>query len=204
MCTPTTKIGVSESAQAAHEALLALHDVLAKYNASIRVKYPPSAPVARVMERNTSGWVNDAPFLIQEFKHAAEDAICAKQAEDCCLGDGVNEILDAAHEWAGFTPIDEKGREIWHKRVSIVERGLFDLVHVRSQAFFATVWRLKLVGPSASSLVPEQQKFKRKLHVMEGTLKRARTDHEPTFRILLLMRAVVPSGCATRIAQYVA
>ena len=120
------------------------------------------------------------------------------------MGDGVNEILDAAHEWAGFTPIDEKGREIWHKRASIVERGLFDLVHVRSQAFFATVWRLKLAGASASSLVPEQQKFKRKLHVMEGTLKRARKDHEPTFRILLLMRAVVPSGCATRIAQYVA
>ena len=107
MCTPTTKVGVSESAQAAHEAMLALHDVHAKYNASIRVKYPPSAPAAQVMERNTSAWVNDAPFLIQESKHAAEDAICAKQAED-----GVNEILEAAHEWACFTPIDEKGREI--------------------------------------------------------------------------------------------
>ena len=204
MCTSKTKVGVSERAQVAHEALLALHEVLAKYNASIRVKYPPSAPVARIMERNTSGWVNDAPFLIQEFKHAAEDAICAQQTEDCCLGDGVNEILDAAHEWAGFTPIDEKGREIWHKRVSIVERGLFDLVHARSQAFFGAVWRLKLSGVTASSLVPEQQKFKRKLAAMEGTLKRARTDHEPTFRILLLMRAVVPAECATRIVQHIA
>ena len=52
--------------------------------------------------------------------------------------------------------------------------------------------------------MPEQQKFKRKLDAMEGTLKRARKDAEPTFRILLLMRAIVPAECATRIVQYVA
>jgi hypothetical protein len=204
MCRPISKPDASESARAAHEALLALHDVLARYNASIRVKYPPSAPVARVMERNTSGWVNDAPFLIQEFKHAAEDAIYAEQAEDHYLGDGMNEILDAAQEWAGHTPIDDRGRQVWHKRVSIIERGLFDLVHGRANAFFGSVWRLKLLGASASNLVPEQQRFKRKLDAMEGTLKRARIDPGPAFRILLLMRTVVPGGCATRIVQYIA
>ncbi len=148
--------------------------------------------------------MNDAPFVIQEFKLAAEDAIYAQQAEDYTLGDGVNEILDAAQEWAGHTPIDNKGREVWHKRVSIVERGLFDLVQIRANAFFGTVWRLKLLGTSASNLVPEQQKFKRKLDAMEGALKRARKDAEPTFRILLLMRAVVTAECATRIVQYIA
>ena len=96
MCNPISNPDASESARAAHEALLALHDVLARYNAAIRVKYPPSAPVARVMEHNTSGWVNDAPFQIQEFKLAAEDAIYAEQAKEYYLGDGVNEILDAA------------------------------------------------------------------------------------------------------------
>ena len=80
MCNPIHKAGASNSAREAHEALLALHEVLAKYNASIRVKYPPSAPVARAMERSTSGWVNDAPFLIQAFKLAAEDAIYAEHA----------------------------------------------------------------------------------------------------------------------------
>ena len=207
MCNPICNPDASETARTAHEALLALHDVLARYNAAIRVKYPPSAPVARVMEQNTSGWANDAPFVpfvIQAFKPAAEDAIYAQQAEDYSLGDGVNEILDAAQEWAGHTPIDDRGREIWHKRVSIVERGLFDLVQSRANAFFGTVWRLKLLGATASSLVPEQQKFKRKLGAMEGALKRARKDPEPSFAILLLMRAVVPAGCATRIAQYIA
>ena len=195
MCKPISKPDASESARVAHEALLALHDVLARYNASIRVKYPPSAPVARVMERNTSGWVNDAPFPIQEFKLAAEDAIYAELAKDYSLGDGVNEILDAAQECA---------RQVWHKKVSIIERGLFDLVQIRANAFFGTVWRLKLLGTSASNLVPEQQKFKRKLDTMGGTLKRARIDPEPTFRILLLMRAIVPAECATRIVRYVA
>ena len=81
---------------------------------------------------------------------------------------------------------------------------MFDLVQIREDASFGTVWRLKLLGASASSLVPEQQKFKRKLDAMEGTLKRARKDAEPTFRILLLMRAVVTAECATRIVQYIA
>ena len=151
-----------------------------------------------------SGWINDAPFLIQEFKLAAEDAIYAEQAKAYYLGEGVNEILDAAQDWAGYTPIDDRGREVWRMRVSIVERGLFDLVQVRANAFFGSIWRLKLLGASASTLVPEQQRFKHKLGAMEGTLKRARKDTEPTFRVLLLMRPVVTAECATRIVQYIA
>ena len=204
MYKPINKSDASDSARSAHEALLALYEVIARYNASIRVKYPPSAPMARVMERKTSGWANDAPCQIQKFKHAAEDAISAQRAEDYSLGDGVSEILDATKEWAGRTPIDDRGREVWHKRVSIVERGLFDLVQSRANAFCGTDWRLNLLGASASSLVPEQQKFKRKLGAMEAALKRARKDPEPSFAILLLMRAVVPAGCATRIVQYIA
>ena len=204
MCKPVSKSDASDSARSAHEALLALYEVIARYNASIRVKYPPSAPMARVMERNTSGWANDAPCQVQEFKHAAEDAISAQRAEDYSLGDGVSEILDAAKEWAGRIPIDDRGREVWHKRVSIVGRGLFDLIQVRASAFFGPVWRLKLRGTSASSIAPEQQKFKRKLDAMEGTLKRARVDPEPTFRILLLIRALIPGVCATRVVQCIA
>ena len=118
MCKPTGQPNASDSALSTHEALLALYDVLARYNAVIRVKFPPSAPLARVMERSTSGWANDAPSQIQEFKHAAEDAIHAQRAEDYSLGDGVNEILDAAQEWAGHTPIDDRGRQVWHKKES--------------------------------------------------------------------------------------
>ena len=139
MYKPINKSDASDSARSAHEALLALYEVIARYNASIRVKYPPSAPMARVMERSTSGWANHAPCQIQEFKHAAEDAISAQRAEDYSLGDGVSEILDAAKEWAGRTPIDNRGREVWHKRVSIVERGLFHLVQSHANAFFGTV-----------------------------------------------------------------
>ena len=72
---------------------------------------------------------------------------------------------------------------MWPKRVTIVERGLFDLVQVRVEAFFGLVWRLKL-----------QPKFTRKLDAMEGTLKRALMDPDPTFRIRLLMRAFCPRG----------
>eukprot|EP00973_Karenia_brevis_P020500 2816012-Karenia_brevis.AAC.1 len=76
----------------AHDSLLALHDVLARYNAPTRVRYPPSSRVARVME----------PTGVQ--------ARC--RGCDCCLGEGVNEILDAARLWAGYTPIDDKDRDV--------------------------------------------------------------------------------------------
>ena len=56
MYKPISKSDASDSARSAHEALLALYEVIARYNASIRVKYPPSAPIVRVMERNTSSW----------------------------------------------------------------------------------------------------------------------------------------------------
>ena len=93
---------------------------------------------------------------------------------------------------------------MWPKRVTIVERGVFDLVQVRVEAFFGLVWRLKLLGIGTSNLVHGQQKFKRKLEAMEGTPKRARMDPEPTLRILLLMRTFVPGDCATRIVRYLA
>ena len=122
-----------------HRALLALHEVLAKYNAVIRVNFPPSHPVTCVMERNTSGWANGAPFTIQAFKHAAEDALYSEHAQEYSLGDGVNDILVEVRERAGHVPIDELGRKVWRKRVSIVECGLLDLVGVRANAFFGAV-----------------------------------------------------------------
>ena len=44
MCKPTGKPDASDSALSTHEALLALYDVLARYNAAIRVKYLPPRP----------------------------------------------------------------------------------------------------------------------------------------------------------------
>ena len=94
----------------------------------------------------------------------------------------------------GTLPSTIRAGNVWPKRVTIVERGLFDLVQVRVEAFFGLVWRLKLLGIGTSNLLHGQKKFKRKLDAMEGTLKRARMDPDPTFRIRLLMRAFCPRG----------
>ena len=199
-------------AEIVHQRLLRLHEALARYNAAIRVKFPRSHPMARAMERNTSGWVNDAPFQIREFVLAGEDALYAQLRAsgvppgswDVCLSEGVMEILDAAKAWAGHTPIDAYARDVFPKCATIVERGLFDLIDGRANQFFASMRRLKLLGTSAADLIPAQRKFKRKVEGMEQVLKRARIDPEPTFRILLLLRALVPSVCAAHIVRYVA
>ena len=117
----------------------------------------------------------------------------------------MTEILDAARAWAGHTPIDAYARDVFPKCVTIVERGLFDLVDGRASQFFASVRRLKLLGTSAADLIPAQREFKRKVESVERALKRARIDPEPRFRLLLLLlRALIPSMCAAHIVRYVA
>ena len=91
---------------------------------------------------------------------------------------------------------------MWAKTVSIVEQGLFDLVKSRADAFFNVVWRLKLLD--TGGLAPAQEKFKRKLDAMGTTLKRARRDAGPTYRILFLLRSRLPNECAVRVLRYTA
>ena len=202
-CRKSTKRpSTAERLRAVRAHLLALHEALAKHNAAIRAKFPHSHPVVRTMERNASGWINDAPFQIQTFVAAAEDALLSEEALAIALSDGVASLADDARKWAGHTPIDEWGKEIWAKTVSIVEEGLFDLVKSRADAFFNVVWRLKLIDPSG--LAPAQEKFKRKLDTMGNALKRVRRDATPTYRILLMLRARLPNECAVRVLQYTA
>eukprot|EP00969_Alexandrium_andersonii_P084400 3722960-Alexandrium_andersonii.AAC.1 len=146
---------VSISAQSVHEAYLALYEVTARFNASVRVRYPKSSHMARAMERTISGWASDMPVEIHSFKWAAEDAIHMQRAETYHLGDGVVAILDAAKRWAGRAPCNAKGREVPRKSISIVERGLFELIPARAEVFFDAC--LQLLGPSASTLLPDHQ-----------------------------------------------
>ena len=168
MHQPARETAYQSSALPVQRTLLDLHEALAKYNAAIRVRFPPSHPLTRAVERNTSGWINDAPYAIQEFKLAAEDALFREQAREYYLGDGVADLIDGARVWAGSTPITERGKEIWTKRVTIVERALFDLVRTRADRYFGAVWQLNLID--ARGLVPAQQKFDRKLNATQKTL----------------------------------
>ena len=77
----------------------------------------------------------NAPYAIQEFKLAAEDALFREQAREYYLGDGVADLIDGARVWAGSTPITERGKEIWTKRVTIVERALRPCAHAHGSIF---------------------------------------------------------------------
>ena len=199
MHQPARETAYQSSALPVQRTLLDLHEALAKYNAAIRVRFPPSHPLTRAVERNTSGWINDAPYAIQEFKLAAEDALFREQAREYYLGDGVADLIDGARVWAGSTPITERGKEIWTKRVTIVERALFDLVRTRADRYFGAVWQLNLID--ARGLVPAQQKFDRKLSATQRALKNAAQDTDPAYRILLLLRARLPPERAAMILR---
>ena len=157
------------------------------------------------MARSTWGPIGGAPFLLVDLKYAAEDALHAEHGVICRLRDDVAETLHSADEWAEPAHVYAWRRRDRRKSVSIVERGLFDLIRTRSDALYDMCMGLPGVK---STKLPKRQKvrcqFKRKLGAMECALKRARTDPEPTYKLLLMLRTVVPPDCAARIVEYVA
>ena len=188
------------------KAFRALRDALAKFNASIRVRYPKSSPLARAMARNTSGLLGGAPFLVQDLKFAIEDAIFAQWGTVCRLSEDIADILGAADVWAGLARVCGWGRRYQRQSISIIERGVFDLIRARSDALYDLC--AELLGPGDGTEQLKRQKlrcqFKRKLDAMEHALKRARKDPEPTYKLLLMLRRAVPPDCATMIVAYVA
>ena len=190
---------------ALYEAFRALHDALAKFNASIRLRYPKSSPLARAMARSTWGPIGGAPFLVADLEYIAQDALYAERGAICRFRDDVAEILHTASAWAEPAHVYARRRRDRRKSVSIVERGLFDLIRTRSDVLYDMC--VGLPGVKSTKLPKRQRvrcQFKRKLDAMEGALRRARKDPEPSYKLLLMLRTAVPPDCAARIMEYVA
>ena len=186
-------------------AFRAVRDVCAKFNASIRARYPKSSPLARAVTRGTWCMFGGAPFLIIDLQYTAEDALYATQGKRYRFNDDAMQILYAADEWAEPNRTDPWKRRERRKSVSIVELALVDLIRTRSDALYNMC--VGLPGARSAAL-PKRQKvyhrFKRGLDAVESALKRARKDPEPTYKLLMALRRAVPPDCAARIVEYVA
>ena len=146
------------------------------------------------------------PYMSTDLRFAAEDALSATHGKRYRLDDYNMEIYYAADKWARpnrTDPWKRRKRGDLPKSVSIVERALFDLIRARSSALYTMC-----VGLPQSAALPQRQKVRRKfergLDAAESALKRARKDPEPTYKLLMALRTVVPPECAARIVECVA
>ena len=132
--------------QKARSALHRLQSAVAKHNASIRVRYPCSHNIRKIIENTLSGTVNDMPFSIQIFARSGEDAAClcdvASFLDDPLdiFTEGMSDLIDEARKWAGEPILTVTGVAVYPKSISIVEKHLFMEIECSARNFFNAIY----------------------------------------------------------------
>ena len=205
MCKPLSKSKSKKRAELVDKArseLLRFHKTTARFNAAIRKNFPPTHKLARAMERNTSGLVNDAPGEVQSFVSALEDvcfAFCPELARS--FNDGVGETIEDARLWAGRPQIDEHGDFKYTARVSWVETSLAFEVAVAAAAFFSSVCALP--GVRVQHLRVEEKSYMHKYAALAQEFHRAKFDPRPTDALLASLLRRFPGDMCREIVEFV-
>ena len=205
MCKPLNKSKSKTHTKFVEKAcseLLRFHKTTARFNAAIRKSFPPTHKLAKTMERNTSGLVNDAPGEVQSFVSALEDvcfAFCPSLARS--FNDGVGETIEDARHWAGRPQIDEHGDFRYTARVSWVETSLALEVTVAAAAFFASVCALP--GVRVQHLRAEEKSYMHKYAALAQEFHRAKFDPQPTDVLLSSLLQRFPSDVCREIVEFV-
>ena len=195
---------MSEKISATRVALIRLQSSVAKHNASIRRRFPPSHALRLSLEQSISGTINDMPSQIWVFVGRAEDAAC------CCdaipgdplsfFTDGLAELVDEAHAWAGPSRLNDKGSWAYAKNVSIIEEHLLEEIARAAQAFFLAVYAIPRVRVVA--LARAEGEFWMRYQRAQQALSRASKDNEPTLRIAGLLVKRVPVCVAAHVLSF--
>ena len=126
---------------AARESLLTLQEVVAKHNAAIRTRYPPSDALYKSFEKSSMGVFNDMPLPVHAFAYAAENIAYDLKTELSMhpaelFSKGIGEVLQAARSWAGAPHRSARGIVQWRKSVSHIEKHLAIEIGVKAAVFF--------------------------------------------------------------------
>ena len=202
MCKPVCDAAEIHNARG---ALRRLQSAVAKHNASIRVRYPPSRAVRKTVENTLSGTINDMPFSVQIFARSGEDAACLCNASLGCdpldiFTEGMADLIDEARVWAGRPAMTDTAVTIYPKAISMVEEHLFTEIAGCARKFFAAVYAIPSVetGPLPTAERVFWSRYKR----AEATLARATKDNSAAVRATLLLTSRLPASVADRVVSY--
>ena len=196
---------LSQQLMSARASLLSLQEVVAKHNASIRVRYPHSDAMYKSFERAMMGVFNDIPLQVHAFSHAAENS-----AYDCkdlpmhpadLFSDGVTDVLDRARWWAGAPQRGKRGRIIGKKCVMHIERELAVEIARRARVFFKDVYAIP--GVDRKSLNKEEKDFWARYNKFMAAHDRARKDTEAKEEVRIALGRSLPGVICWNIAAYV-
>ena len=188
------------------ECLLRLQEVVAKHNASVRVRYPQSDPIYKAVERSIAGVFNDMPLEVHSFAYAAEE--CAFLCTDLPMhatsmfSQGIIDILAGARAWAGQPQRSSRGGAIkWKKCISHVESHLAYEIGRRADEFFKHVYALPSVDEK--SLRMKEKAFWSRYDKLMSAHRRARPDEDARADVCVCLAKKLPATICWRIAAYV-
>ena len=187
----------------AQRDLLRYHEATARFNAAIRETNPRHHRIAKLMERHSSGLINDAPEEIQSFVGAAEDACyfcCPRDASIEFWSDGVAETIDTARACVGCPRFGAYGDRVYPMAVTWAEKALASEMRAAAGAFFQSVYELPCAD--AKKLREEERAFVYKHQRMMLDLRRAKFDPNPTYMLLLALRQQLPGEVCSAVVQF--
>ena len=176
--------------------------LVAKHNALIRSRYPPSDALYRRIEQAFSGAFNDMPFPLVCFAGVLEDvAALKKRVHPCELSQQVADVIQTARGRAGCLKRDHSGNVVWKKLVSHVEATLIEDIERAAQALFASVYSLGNM-PRVDCLRKQEQEFWKRYETARRTYKKAKKDTESMYFILTCLRTHLPHEICAETVKY--
>ena len=189
---------------ATRASLLRLQEVVARHNAAIRTRYPPSDALYKSFERSIAGVFDDIPLPVHAFAHAAENL-----AYECkglpmrpadLFSEGIIEILERARSWAGAPQRNARGVIQW-KNISHVEIHLAQEICVRAEDLFKGVYALP--GVDVKTLQKEEKAFRARYRRLMAAHARAKGDAEARTDVRIALGQSLPDAICWSIAGYV-
>ena len=129
---------IAESLLNVRVAMPGLQAAVAKHNASFRVRFPHSDPIYKLVEASFFGAFDDIPRQIHAFVLAVEEFAHSIDSMDGAFSVGceVQGVLEGALAWAGVPPRNKRGRIVWRKSLSHLERDLLLDIKEKARTFF--------------------------------------------------------------------
>ena len=174
---------------------LYLARAIAKYNATIRTRFPVSDRFLQDIEACLFGVFWGLPSQLLIFLDAVETECGLTAEQHDAFAHQLRQALVAETACLEKPQRTKEGEIAWKKSLPFATRGLPDAIEHQARAFFDSVYSL---GVDRTPLLSHEKAFWQKHRRLRQLQRRAKRDREDLYRVLLLLGRILPSAlCGT-------
>jgi hypothetical protein len=183
------------AAAGAQDQFLYLARAIAKYNATIRTRFPVSDRFLQEIEACLFGVFWGLPLQLLIFLDAVETECALTAEQHDAFAHQLKQALAAETACLEKPQRTKEGEIAWKKSLPFATRGLPDAIEHQARAFFDSVYSL---GVDRAPLLSHEKAFWQKHRRLRQLQRRAKRDREDLYRVLILLGRILPSAlCGT-------